>query len=296
MRGARPESLLEQSIERDGVIRRGDRVVVACSGGPDSVALAAALAAVAKPMELTLSLGYVHHGTRRSAWQDECIVLRLAATFQLPVDVARLDLAARDEATMRDARYGALTGMARARNANVIATAHHAQDQSETVLLALFRGAGSSGLAGMRARRALTVGIDVARPLLRMEPDDVAYYAQRNALPYAVDPTNANPTVRRNAVREALAALRPLFPGLDAAVARAAEVVGDEQAGEARADLRKQVREALQEQPGLRDVSFGHVEAAVRALEQGGSGRFHMKTGVSLDIERGAIHVIRDDT
>ncbi|MEO9169978.1 MAG: tRNA lysidine(34) synthetase TilS [Candidatus Baltobacteraceae bacterium] len=289
MRGAKPESAIEQAIERDAVVRRGDRIVVACSGGADSVALAAALAAVAKPMDLDLSLAYVHHGTRDSAWQDECVVLRIGAAFGLPVRVSAIPGAGLGEQALRDDRYAALVAIARDRNANVIATAHHSEDQSETVLLALLRGAGPEGIAGMRARRLLDAGVELARPLLRVPAQDLRYYCHVRALPYAVDPTNSDGGIRRNAVRRALEALRPLFPGLDEAVARTAEIVSEERARSGRAGLRREVRMALGGQNGLRDVDFSHIEAAVRALESKGSGRFHMKPGIVLEIDRGTI-------
>lgn len=289
MRGAKPESAIEQAIERGGVVKKGECIVVACSGGADSVALAAALAAVRVPMQLELTFAYVHHGTRESAWQDECVVLRIGATFGVPVAVLSLSPDERDEATLRDARYAALVQLARERGAGAIATAHHREDQSETVLLALFRGAGIEGLAGMRPRRPLAEGIDLVRPLLQVGAQELRAYAHAHALPYAVDPTNADVELRRNAVREALAALRPLFPGLDAAVARAAELAGEDLEGSDRAALRRQVRQALGEQEGLRDVDFIHVEAAVRAMERGGSGRFFMKPGVELRIDQGRI-------
>jgi tRNA(Ile)-lysidine synthase len=289
MRGAKPEASIEQNIERDGVIRRGDRIAIACSGGADSVALVYALASLRKPMELELTLAHVNHGTRESAWQDECVALRIGATYGLAVRVAALAGDRHDEAALREARYGALADLARTAGANVVATAHHREDQSETVLLALLRGAGPDGLAGMRARRPLGAGIDLARPFLRFAADDLRRVCQVHALPYAVDPTNADGGLRRNALRTALEALRPLFPGLDAAVARTAELLSEELAGTQRADLRREVRAALAAQEGLQDVDFVHVEAAVRAIERGGSGRFHMKKGVELQIEHGVI-------
>ncbi len=291
MRGAKPETAIEQAVERDGVIRVGDRIVVACSGGADSVALAAVLHTVRTPMELELTLAYVNHGTRESAWQDECVVLRIGATFGIPVRVVQLTGEARDEASMRTARYEALVDIARDARANVIATAHHQEDQSETVMLALLRGTGPEGMAGIRPRREVASGIDIARPLLRIAADDLRYYCHVHALPYAVDPTNANLGIRRNAVRQALDALRPLFPGLDAAVARTAELVGEEVEQSDRAALRRRVRGALDAEADLRDVDFEHVEAAVRALERGGSGRFHMKAGIELEIAAGTIEV-----
>lgn len=289
MRGARPEAAVEQMIERDGVISRGDRVVVACSGGADSVALAAILANLRKPMELHLAFAYVHHGTRRSAWQDECVVLRIGATFGVPVRVVQLDGNNTDEGSLRNARYEALVRVGRDVTANVVATAHHQEDQSETVLMALLRGAGLDGLAGMRPRRSLSDGIDLARPLLHASAEELRHYCHVHALPYAVDPTNGNLELRRNAVRAAFDALRPLFPGLDAAMGRTAELVRAEIEGRGRAALRREVRSVLAREDALRDVDFEHVEAVVRTLERGGSGRFYMKPGLEVEVAAGII-------
>jgi tRNA(Ile)-lysidine synthase len=293
MRGTRPERAIEQAVEQGGVIRKGDRIVIACSGGSDSVGLAAILHAVAKPMELQLHLVHVNHAQRASAWQDEAVVLRASAALGIPVSAIALQPGRGDEATMRDARYDALAGAARERGANVVATGHNAEDQTETVLLALFRGTGPQGLAGMPSRRSLAEGIDLARPLVRFARAQIREYVQLSGLPYSVDPTNADVAFRRNAVREALAALRPHFPGLDAAVARAAQVIGDELADAPQASLRRQVRERLREHQALRGVDFEHIEAAVRALERGGSGRFAMGPGVELAIENGELTVHR---
>jgi tRNA(Ile)-lysidine synthase len=292
VRGAHPERELETAIERSGALRDGELVLVACSGGADSIALAAALHAAAPRLRLRLHVGHVNHATRASAWQDECVVLELAARLQLSVDAVSLKSRARDEARLRDARYAELATLARRIGATAVATAHHARDQSETVLLALLRGTGAAGLAGMVPRRPLAPGIDLARPLLRVAPETLRAYCHAGAFPYAVDPTNADTSRRRNAVREALATLRPLFPGLDRAVARATEVMRDERAGSGRAELRRSVRERFADDDDLHDVDFAHVEAAVRALEGGRSGTYVMKPGISLRIERGSLRGI----
>lgn len=293
MRGAHPERAVEQILTSNGVVRSGERILIACSGGPDSVALVAALHAVSKRMALHLRIGHVNHGVRASAWQDECVVLRIAATYDLPVDVIALPRGSRNEQRLREARYAGLVDAALRHNCAVIATAHHAEDQSETVLLALLRGSGPSGLAGMPARRALREGLDLARPLLSVPSDVLLEYCHARALPLAADPTNADTGLRRNAVRQALEALRPLFPGLDGAVARAAELVRDERKTSDRAGLRRRVRERLASQGELRDIDFTHVEAAVRALEGGRTGTFHMKPGLLLKIEQGFIAGIK---
>ncbi|MBV8198663.1 MAG: hypothetical protein JO263_11035, partial [Candidatus Eremiobacteraeota bacterium] len=173
------------------------------------------------------------------------------------------------------------------------ATAHHAEDQSETVLLALLRGSGPTGLSGMRGRRTLRTSLELARPLIGVPSKRLRDYCHARCLPYAVDPTNADPGVRRNAVRAALDQLRPLFPGLDRAVARAAELLSAEADATKRSQLRRCVREQLAADEDLRDIDFTHVEAAVRALEAGRTGTFHMKPGIALSIKRGAISGIK---
>jgi len=293
MRGTKPLLAIEQSIKREGVIRAGEHVLIACSGGSDSVALAAILQALSKTLRLKLTLAHVNHGVRASAWQDEAVVLRVSAALGLPFKVIGLQLSRTDEAAMREARYEALEELARQAGASVVATGHTASDQTETVLLALFRGTGTEGLAGMPARRRLGKNLELARPLLRLERDALRSYAQHAGLPYAVDPSNADRALRRNAVRMALEALRPLFPGLDAAVARAAEVVGAELGATPQAAARRQVREALREHEALGGVDFEHVEAAVRALQQGASGRFFMAPGVEIEVAGGSLVVQR---
>lgn len=289
MRGAHPERDVERALEQSGVVRGGEHVLVACSGGPDSIALAAAMHAIAKRVGLVIRAAHINHGLRPSAWQDECVVLQVAAQVGIPLDVVALHSEGHDEQRLRTARYDALIDVAKRRGCTVVATAHHAEDQSETVLLALLRGTGPTGLRGMRGRRRLAPGLDLARPFLGIPAEAVRAYCHARALPYAVDPTNAEMSHPRNAVREALAVLRPLFPGLDAAVARAAEVVAEERDASPRADLRRTVREQLGSDEDLRDIDFLHVEAAVRALERGRTGTFHMKPGVVLRIERGAV-------
>ena len=292
--GTRPERALEQAVEREGIIRKGETVLIACSGGSDSVGVAAILNAVAKPLDLRLHVAHVNHGIRESAWQDEAVALRVSAALRIPLQTIALHPKRADEATLREARYGALTEAARAVKADVVATGHNAEDQTETVLLALFRGTGPAGLAAMPGRRELAEGMEIARPLLRFPRSEIREYVQAAGLPYSIDPTNAHVTLRRNAVRGALATLRPLFPGLDSAVARAAALIGDELAGSSHAVLRRQVRETLQEHQALRNVDFEHIEAAVRTLERGGSGRFAMAPGVEVTIENGELTVHRE--
>ena len=287
---------LQALLTDESVLHASERMIVACSGGPDSVALAHLLSEVATRRSQIISLAYIHHGTRRSAWQDEAVVLRIGASLQLDVDVRAIAPEAHDEATLRDARYRILTSLAQEHGASAIVTAHHAGDQTESVLLALFRGTGPDGLVGMSARRSLIEGIDLVRPLLRADEQSLVAYCHEHGLPYAIDPSNEDQDFRRNALRETLRQLRPYFPGMDAAVARAIMLLASERDAAPRAELRQHVRDILRQEDALHDVSFERVEAAVRALERGRSGRFELQGGLTLRVDGRRIALEREST
>jgi len=280
MRGAKPERALDALVTGAVTFAAGETVLVACSGGPDSVALASVLDRVARESGFAVVLAHVNHGVRASAWQDECVVLSVAARLGRPVAVRALQGVASDEAALRDARYAALEQIARERGATTIATAHTAEDQTETVLLALFRGTGPDGLGGMPDERPLAAGLRLVRPLLRAGHDELRAELGRSGLPYVLDPSNADPRYRRSAVRAALIGLRAEFPGLDRAVARCAEILRDERDGDPRALERRALRERLREDGLLRDIPFERIEAALHARPE---ARVFLKPGLELD-------------
>jgi len=214
-------------VVRDALrLERGVRMLVACSGGPDSIALASLIDRLARERDgCDVVLAHVNHGVRTSSDQDECVVLSAGARLGRRVAIARPVLARDDEAALREARYAALAELARREGASAVATAHTAEDQTETVLLALFRGTGLAGLAGMPVRRPLCDGVELVRPVLRVTHAELATELRRSGLPYALDPTNAELRYRRNALRPPLDALRAEFPHLDRAVARCAGIV-----------------------------------------------------------------------
>lgn len=265
MRGARPERALDAIVRRAARLRPGERACVACSGGPDSVALASVLDRLAREDGFDVVLAHVNHGVRASADQDECVVLSAGARLGRRVLIARPRPARDDEATLRAERYAALAALAASCGAGAVATAHTAEDQTETVLLALFRGTGPGGLAGIPERRSLAGGVDLVRPLLRVTHAELAIELHRSGLPYALDPTNAQTRYRRNALRGPLDALRAEFPHLDRAVARCAEIVRDELAETPRAHDRRALRERLRDGGLLHDVPFERIEALLDA-------------------------------
>ncbi len=278
MRGARPGAALDVEVARVLDLPSGSGLVVACSGGSDSVALAALLARWAPTREVTLTIAHVNHGLRASAWQDECVVLSVGARLGIPVRIAALEPGGDDEASLRDGRYAALAAIARAAGAVAVATAHTAEDQTETVLLALFRGTGLDGLAGIPVQRPLEPGITLVRPLLRIPRPELIAEVRRAALPIACDPTNADRRYRRNAVRAALGDLRESFPGLDRAVARCAEIVRDDLDDVPIARRRRALRTVLAER--RQDIPFERIEALLRARP---SARVFLKSGFDAD-------------
>ncbi len=283
MRGAKPGAALDAEILRQGLLAPGATVVLACSGGPDSVALAALFERLAPRLGIRCVLGHVNHQLRPSALQDECVVLSVAARVRMDARMCYVATTA-DEAALRAARYDALATIARTVGATAVLTAHTAEDQAETVLLALFRGTGPDGLGGMAPQRELAPGIALVRPLLRIERARLHAELHASALPYARDPSNADVRYRRNALRVALASLGAEFPHLAAAVARCAEIVRDERGNAPRAALRAAVRERLIAEGGfgngLQDVTFERIEAVIDGAAGGGPMRVRVKDGV----------------
>ncbi|MGH1340458.1 MAG: tRNA lysidine(34) synthetase TilS [Nannocystales bacterium] len=187
-RAALKEARRVAGLQRD--VRLG--LLVACSGGRDSVAMLGLLALLAESDRLSLTVGHVDHGLRSGSRREAMLVSEMAAQLELPVLVRRLELdggAPGLPARARDARHAALHQMREERGAHRIALAHTATDQAETVLLHLCRGAGLRGLGGMRAVEA---GSALLRPLLELPRGKTGPLCSRLGLAYVDDPTNEN--------------------------------------------------------------------------------------------------------
>jgi tRNA(Ile)-lysidine synthase len=219
----------------------GPGVLVACSGGPDSVALLGLLCLLAPREGWRLAVGHVDHGLRPSSPDEAALVQRLAAEHGLPCEVDRLQLALGPglPARARHARRAALREQARRQGAAFVALGHTATDQAETMLLHLARGAGLPGLAAMAehepwddgppgeppAPGAPEAGREGGwlRPLLALDRAQTRELAERLGLPFVDDPTNHDRTHPRVRMRhELLPALRELNPRVEAALARTA--------------------------------------------------------------------------
>jgi tRNA(Ile)-lysidine synthase len=188
------------TVAGEGLLARGDRVLVAVSGGPDSVALLHALTRLAPEYELRLVVCHVHHGLRPEADHDARFVRELAAALGWPVVVERVRVPQRPdrspEAAARAARYAALRRAADATEATRIAVGHTADDQAETVLMRALEGAGPRGLAGIPVRRGRLI-----RPLLDVPRAAILAFLVAEGVAWLEDPSNRDPKILRNRIR-----------------------------------------------------------------------------------------------
>jgi tRNA(Ile)-lysidine synthase len=265
MRGARPDQALSGHFMRGLGDTAPGKCAVALSGGSDSVALAGLSAERLSAADLVFF--HVNHALRASSLQDESVAIAVAAHLHVPLRIVRLSGTVSDEANLRSLRYEALTKLARECGISTVLTGHTAQDQTETVLLALFRGSGRDGLCGMPHERALAADVRLVRPLLRADRIELQRYCERARLPYVVDPSNVDHAYRRNALRAHLSDLREHFPGMDRAIARCAAILRDEREGEQAALARSSARRALLDAGLGADLTFERIEATARLIQ-----------------------------
>lgn len=203
---AREAERLFSSLEQE------PRLLLAVSGGPDSIALLALLAEWAKKGDRPLlSAATVDHGLREASATEARDVSRLCARLGVPHAILCWEGAkprSALQARARDARYGLLAAEATRLGGAVLVTAHHQDDQAETLLMRLAHGSGLAGLAGMRARGRLD-GLAIARPLLEVSKARLVATARERDLPFALDPSNRDERFERARWR----ALLPMLAG-----------------------------------------------------------------------------------
>lgn len=193
------------ALHRAGLLRPGAHLLLALSGGPDSVALLYTLCALREPQGLRISAMHVEHGLRgESALADARYCERLCRDLSVPYTCAHAALAGGmdapgAEARARDARYALMCAQARACGADALLTAHHQDDQAQTVLMHLIRGSGARGLGGMRAT-VMRDGVLLVRPLLHI-PHATLLQAV-DGIPVRTDESNLSPCCQRNRLRQ----------------------------------------------------------------------------------------------
>lgn len=307
-----------RTIRRHELLPPGSRVLVGLSGGSDSVALLHLLLEVQGEAGFCVSgVAHVHHGLRgEQADRDEAFCRSMAAALGLPVQVERLDVRGRARAegrsledAARDARAEALARAAERASCDRIAVGHTRDDQAETVLLRLLRGAGTRGLRGIHPRRGATV-----RPLLEVARQELRDWLLGRGIPFVEDETNMDLRFRRNAVRHrVMPVLRDLFgPAVAASIARQADAARHDEAFLAslaaplaaralRADgsgiridcpalagapvaLQRRILIEAMSRAGVLEPGFGHVWHLL-ALATGGAGEMRLPGNVRAFLE-----------
>lgn len=303
MKPTRLNTAVRRALEGLGLSSRGRTLVCALSGGADSVALSDALAGLAKRHGFVLVAAHLDHGLRATSSDDASFCAELSARLGVRLVSGRADVRGRArseraslEETARQERYAFLRRVKNEVGAAAIAVAHTQDDQAETFLIRLLRGAGGAGLAAMRARSG-----DLIRPLLDVSREQVLAHLEARGLAWREDETNRDVAFTRNRVRHELIPYleRHFNPRLRRALARTAELLAAEQelleslaaapsleaggsvtlpVGELReapeALSRLRVRKAIEATGGLRGVAEVHVERILGlASRPAGSGR-----------------------
>jgi tRNA(Ile)-lysidine synthase len=222
------------TVRNHGMLQSGGRVLVALSGGPDSVGLLHLLCALAARGELTVAgVAHLNHGLRDAADDDERFCRERAAElgFRLCVECADVRALAREwhtsiEDAGRRARYAFLERAAAEVGADVIATGHTLDDQAETFLLQLIRGAGPRGLSSIGP----SIG-RVRRPLLDVRREEIRNWLAAEGIPFREDESNRDVAFARNRVRHVLLPLlaREFSPGIVAVLGREAAIAREDE-------------------------------------------------------------------
>ncbi|MGI9952051.1 tRNA lysidine(34) synthetase TilS [Moorellaceae bacterium AZ2] len=316
---------VRRTINRYGLLDRGDKVVVGVSGGPDSLALLCCLLELRDEYGISLHVAHLNHLLRdEAAAREAAFVCRLAEGFGLPATVAARDVRAYQrehrlslEEAAREVRYSFLREVAAKVGARKIAVGHQADDQAETVLLNLLRG---SGLAGLKAMVPYREGI--IRPLLFVGRAEIEAYCREKGLKPCWDLTNWDTVYRRNKIRHELIPLlaREYNPAVVPALARTAALLAEEnelleemaRQGLAQIMLERGPASLLVDReaflglaPALQrrilrtaalelgsGAEFEHVEA-LREIIRAGTGTLTLPKGLQVWVEEGRVHFSR---
>jgi tRNA(Ile)-lysidine synthase len=222
---------------RDALFQPGQRVAVAVSGGVDSVALLLRLLQEQNRLGLVLSVAHVNHGIRPNSGEDAEFVAGLAQKHGIPLHLhtgdVPADAAARRETleeAARNLRYAFFHQLLARGVVDAVATAHTQDDQAETVLHKLLRGAWTEGLSGIFPVLAVEGGV-ILRPFLDNSHQDLEIWLQSLSQPWAEDPSNRDLAFTRNRIRwELLPLLRTFNPNVAGQLARLASISAGEEA------------------------------------------------------------------
>jgi len=200
---------VKKTIEKYGLLCKGDKVLVGVSGGPDSLTLLFVLNAIKKELKLKLHIAHLDHRLREKSREDAVFVKRIAQKLDLPVTVSTVDIRRRAskggsvEEIARNSRLGFFLRLAKRIKADKVALAHSFDDQAETVLMRIIRGSGLYGLSAIRPKRKIN-GTSIIRPLLEISRKEIERYLKTLRIKPRKDPSNRENLFLRNKIRNNL--------------------------------------------------------------------------------------------
>ncbi len=319
------ENKVEQYIAGKRLFRQGDIVVVAVSGGPDSLVLLNLLQKMSLQLQLKPVIAHLNHCMRPEAEEEQSKVKSIAENFSLPFEGKAVDVRAlkrkkgiSEEEAGRLARYSFFREVAAKYGASKIALGHHRDDLAETVLLNIFRGTGVDGLAGILPLRSWG-DVFLVRPLLCLRRSEIEAYCREEGLDPVTDSTNLQKDYTRNRIRlELIPELENNYnPRIREALASLADLAAEDRAllqGLARRYYRKLVRPgrhatsinarslsllppavrkrllllSIARHTSLQDLGRAHLERVNQLLERKKRGRrLSLPGGVSVFLEAG---------
>jgi len=297
------------TISAFNMIQAGDKILLGLSGGMDSAVLLHFLMGIRHEFDIEIFAAHVNHGLRgEESICDEIFCRRICDEYRLALEVIRYDVGglAADwgmsvESAGRRVRYEAFEGAGAKFGCNKIATAHNRNDSVETMLLALLRGSGMAGLAGIAPVRN-----NIIRPLIDVDRDEIAQYCARHDVEYVEDSSNASAKYQRNRIRQTLlpTLIADYNPALLDTMSRTAKILRDEhelieqmandtyacivqndeiaaaKLAKAPAPVARRVTRNFLEEHGIVNIAYEHIEGVIK-LAGGGVGReIHLPGGM----------------
>ena len=308
-----------ETIQRHHLLTPGAAVIVAVSGGADSMALLFFLNEIREEFHLTLSAAHINHGLRGAeADRDELLVRNTCKRLKIPLSILHTDVAQEAKQTGegieecgRRVRYAYLEAL---NEQALIATAHTLDDQLETFLMHFARGAGLHGLCGIPAKRGRII-----RPLIGCTREEIEAYCAKRQIPYVIDSTNLSHDYVRNRVRlEIVPVLRGINPNVQEAARRCMDTLSADdvllerlssqslqklkkedgyQAAELLAQdkaLRTRVIAQILRDEGCAQPAYCHIASVEQLLAQG-KGCVQVGGGVTARVRRGVLEFPQED-